>query len=107
MERDLKQTAAVFKALGDETRLTVLGLLRGGERCACVLLEDLEIGQSSLSYHMKILYEAGLVEGRQDGKWTHYRISARGREDALALLAQATLTDPDAKQEDRACCAVP
>jgi ArsR family transcriptional regulator len=54
---------------------------------------------------MKILYEAGLVESRQEGKWTHYKISAKGRAEALALLAQATLTDPAAKQEDPACCA--
>ena len=82
--------AKVFKAFCDVNRLQILELLRSGEKCACVLLEHLQIGQSTLSYHMKILCDSGVVTGRTEGKWRHYAISEQGREAALALLAQLT-----------------
>lgn len=82
--------AKVFKAFCDVNRLQILELLRSGEKCACVLLEHLQIGQSTLSYHMKILCDSGVVTGRTEGKWTHYSISEKGREAALALLQQLT-----------------
>ena len=94
--------ARIFQALSDPRRLAILAQLRGGEQCACVLLEKLAIGQSGLSYHMKILCESGLVKSRQEGKWTHYRLSASGREAAVALLRR--LTTPDAQQAPQACC---
>lgn len=75
-----KQDALLFKALSDEKRLCILELLRNGEKCACVLMEKMDIAQSALSYHMKILCESGLVDSRQEGKWTHYRISENGKE---------------------------
>ncbi|MBQ3108132.1 MAG: metalloregulator ArsR/SmtB family transcription factor [Clostridia bacterium] len=82
--------AAVFKAFCDPKRLAILELLRGGEKCACVLLSSLELTQSGLSYHMKILCESGIVLSRQQGKWTHYRLSAEGRERAAELLIKLT-----------------
>ena len=69
--RDHIADARVFKAFCDPNRLQILEKLRGGEKCACLLLEDLGISQSTLSYHMKILCEAGVVQGRAEGKWTH------------------------------------
>ena len=82
--------AKVFKAFCDENRLQILELLQTGEKCACVLLEDLNIGQSTLSHHMKILCESGIVAGRKEGKWTHYSISAEGTEAAKILLTKLT-----------------
>ena len=76
---DYRQEAKVFRALCDEKRLAILAQLRGGEKCACVLQEPLDLTQSGLSYHMKILCESGLVQSRQEGKWTHYRLSEAGR----------------------------
>ncbi|MDD3429107.1 MAG: metalloregulator ArsR/SmtB family transcription factor [Oscillospiraceae bacterium] len=90
METLHEKNAKVFKALCDEKRLAILELLRSGEKCACILIEQMEIGQSSLSYHMKILCESGIVESRQEGKWTHYRISESGSKQATALLIQLT-----------------
>ena len=75
-----KNDTIIFKALCDEKRLSILELLKGGEKCACVLMEELNIAQSALSYHMKILCESGIVTSRQEGKWTHYTISKSGRE---------------------------
>lgn len=97
-----EEHAKVFKAFCDEKRLKILELLRGGEKCACVLLEQLDLGQSGLSYHMKILVESGIVESRQEGKWTHYKISEKGSACAAALLKQ--LTTPDIELEDNICC---
>ncbi|MFR2836137.1 MAG: ArsR/SmtB family transcription factor [[Clostridium] nexile] len=80
----------IFKALCDEKRLSILELLKGGEKCACVLMEELNIAQSALSYHMKILCESGIVTSRQEGKWTHYTISKSGREYAIKRLTELT-----------------
>ena len=101
MNYELQQSAKVFKALCDPNRLAILELLRSGEKCACVLLEQLELKQSGLSYHMKILCESGIVVSRQEGKWTHYRLSGEGRERAVELLRQ--LTTPYAQQQDDGC----
>lgn len=90
MDRELQENARVFKALCDPNRLAILELLRRGEQCACVLLEQLELTQSGLSYHMKILCRSGIVESRQEGKWTHYRLSGEGRDRAVALLRELT-----------------
>lgn len=79
--------ARVFKAFCDETRLKVLEILKDGEQCACVLLEDVEIGQSTLSHHMKILVDSGVVLERKQGKWKYYSISEQGIEQAQMLLA--------------------
>lgn len=85
-----KNDTIIFKALCDEKRLSILELLKGGEKCACVLMEELDIAQSALSYHMKILCESGIVTSRQEGKWTHYTISKSGREYAIKRLTELT-----------------
>lgn len=64
--------AAVFKALGDETRLKIIEILSCGELCACDILESFNITQPTLSYHMKILTDCGLVKSRKDGSWIRY-----------------------------------
>lgn len=92
-----QDNAKVFKALCDPKRLAILEQLRSGEKCACVLQEPMDLTQSGLSYHMKILCDSGLVLSCQEGKWTHYRLSASGREEAVSLLL--ALTTPDPEQE--------
>lgn len=91
-----QESAAVFKALCDPKRLAILEQLRSGEKCACVLQEPMDLTQSGLSYHMKILCDSGLVVSRQEGKWTHYRLSGTGRDNAVRLLL--ALTAPDTEQ---------
>ncbi|MCI9336787.1 MAG: helix-turn-helix transcriptional regulator [Lachnospiraceae bacterium] len=90
-----QKCAKVFKALCDPKRLAILDQLRSGEKCACVLQEPMELTQSGLSYHMKILCDSGLVISRQEGKWTHYRLSEAGREQAVKLLRAVTTPDSD------------
>ncbi|MGT2750118.1 ArsR/SmtB family transcription factor [Streptococcus orisasini] len=88
-----KRDAQIFKALADEKRLQVLDYLQRGETCACVLIEALDIPQSALSYHMKILCQSGLVTSRQEGKWKHYSINRQGSSYAIERLEQLTLAD--------------
>ena len=73
-----KQVAIFFKALGDENRIQILKMLHTGEKCACKLLEALNITQPTLSHHMKILCDAGIVKGRKVGKWTYYSLNCEG-----------------------------
>ena len=102
MEATYEDQAKVFKAFCDEKRLRILELLRSGEKCACILVEQLDMAQSTLSYHMKILCESGVVDSRQDGKWTHYKISEKGSGFALELLK--TLTTQNTTTEANDCC---
>ena len=98
-----EERAKVFKALCDARRQRILELLHGGEKCACVLMEEMGMPQSSLSYHMKILCESGIVTSREEGKWTHYQISRQGSEKAVALLKTITAVEETDAEEIRCC----
>jgi len=78
MENSYKAIARMYKAFCDENRLHILELLKGGEHCACELLDELQISQSTLSHHMKILVDAEVVSVRKEGKWMHYSIDQEG-----------------------------
>jgi ArsR family transcriptional regulator len=69
------RAAELFHALSDETRLGILEMLRGGERCVCDLQDELEAAQSRLSFHLRVLKEAGLVTDRREGRWSYYSIA--------------------------------
>lgn len=75
MEKNYEEIGKVFKALGDPNRLKILDLIKLEEKCACKLLEELKIGQSTLSHHMKILCDSKIVNCRKDGKWSHYSLN--------------------------------
>lgn len=92
---DFSKDVKIFKALCDAKRLTILEYLKSGEKCACALIENMNIGQSALSYHMKILCDSGLVQTRQDGKWTHYSLSQSGSEYAAKRLLELTTPNSD------------
>ena len=94
-----QEQSKVFKALCDPKRLAILEQLRSGEKCACVLQEPLDLTQSGLSYHMKILCDSGVVVGRTEGKWTHYSLQEEGCAHARQLLAELTDTSGVASQD--------
>ena len=83
---DNKKIASMFKAFCDENRLQVLQLLRDGERCACSILDEMQITQPTLSHHMKILCDSGVVVGRKEGKWMHYSLSEDGLKNLMNYL---------------------
>lgn len=104
MGRDYTAEAKVFKVFCDEKRLRILELLRGGEKCACVLNEEMGMPQSTLSYHMKILCGAGVAVPRQEGKWTHYRVSPEGVKKAMEIL-RGFAASRTGRQEPASRCA--
>lgn len=72
---DLSRAVELFHALSDETRLEIVQRLRGGERCVCDLTDLLDAAQSRLSFHLKVLKDAGLVIDRREGRWVHYSLN--------------------------------
>ena len=80
------ENAKIFIAFCDETRLRVLELLRNGEACATMLLEQVDVCQSTLSHHMRVLVESGIVTTRKVGKWTYYSICESGMQYAIEHL---------------------
>ena len=92
----------IFKAFCDENRIRIIKMLRSGEKCACKLLEELNVTQPTLSHHMKILCDSGIVVGRKDGKWMHYSISAQGANAAADILKE--LTSVHNGCENKSCC---
>ena len=87
---DLSRVARLFHALSDETRLCLLAMLRDGERCVCDLTGALDSGQSRLSFHLKTLKDAGLVQDRKEGRWSYYSLvpeALEGLDEAVASLS--------------------
>ena len=82
-DSDTTQVARWFHALSDETRLRIVDMLQGGECCVCDLQESVGAAQSRLSFHLKVLREAGLVNDRKQGRWNFYSL----RPDALEEMA--------------------
>lgn len=80
----------VFKAFCDETRLNILDILKAGEQCGCMLLDKLNISQSTLSHHMRILCDSGIVVARKEGKWSHYSIDEEAVNRAKKLVDKYT-----------------
>ena len=96
---DEMKTALIFKAFCDENRIRIMKMLRSGEKCACKMLEELNVTQPTLSHHMKILCDSGVVIGRKEGKWMHYSISGDGAKIAKDLLKELTSTDCGCQKE--------
>ena len=86
MKKNFKETAAIFQGIGDEFRLQIIELLLEGEKNAMALKEVLKVPQSTLSYHMKVLCDSGIVTRRASGKWAFYQVSNEGCEKAIQIL---------------------
>ena len=70
-----KHTVSLFHALSDETRLSLLDQLKNGEKCVCELTDAMKTGQSRLSFHLKVLKEAGILRDRREGRWMYYSLN--------------------------------
>ena len=95
----LREDVKKIKALTDENRLAIMLALQHGEKCGCELLEELNITQPTLSHHMKILSDSGLVEYYKEGKWMHYSISEAGIECAQEYLTSLKNDKEDNRNE--------
>jgi ArsR family transcriptional regulator len=96
---DLRRAAQLFHALSDDTRLAILARLRRGERCVCELTDLLDTAQPRLSFHLKVLKDAGILLDRRDGRWVHYRIDPGALEAATGLLAVFRPQQPSLQAE--------
>jgi DNA-binding transcriptional ArsR family regulator len=107
----MKEFMSVAKALADESRVRVLMFLHGGELCVCQIVEMLGLAPSTVSKHMAVLYQAGLVESRKEGRWMYYRLAGRGAppcvRDAIRWVHECLEKDPqvraDAKRLGKVC----
>src|SRR5919112_5992069 len=84
---DTDRAARLFHALSDSTRLAIIEMLRRGERCVCDLTDALDAAQSRLSFHLKVLKDAGIVRDRKDGRWVHYELDREAFEEIEELVA--------------------
>ena len=100
---DTGRSASLFHALSDETRLSILERLRLGERCVCDLTDALDAAQSRLSFHLKVLKDAGLVTDRRDGRWMYYTLNQDALSEA-AELVEALASTPSAAERKTGCC---
>ena len=80
------RTAGLFHALSDETRIAILEMLEEGEKCVCELQERLDAAQSRLSFHLKVLKDAGFVTDRREGRWSYYDLNRSAFEQAEESL---------------------
>ena len=92
----------LFHALSDETRLEIIELLRRGERCVCELTDTLDAAQSRLSFHLRVLKDAGIVRDRKDGRWVYYELDPEAFEETEALVSAMK---PAAVKRTEKCCA--
>ena len=96
-----KEIAQIFKTLADESRVKiVLELLKTKELCACQLLQLVNCQQSTLSHHMKLFVESGIVNARKEWKWTHYSIDCQKLNELLAYLGDTKCTDTNNTDEN-------
>lgn len=81
-----EENAKVLKVLSDQNRLKIVDILSCGERCACDILEFFDFTQPTLSHHMKVLMDAGLVNVRKDGLWSYYSLNKLECNKVIATL---------------------
>ena len=101
----MRDVLTVTRALADENRLRILMALAPGERCVCEIIAMLGLAPSTVSKHMALLHQAGLVDVRKDGRWRHYRLAGRrapSHVKAAVRWVQGALAEDPAVERDRA-----
>ena len=102
VESKTNRAVDLFHALSDETRLEIVELLRKGERCVCELTDTLDAAQSRLSFHLRVLKDAGIVRDRKDGRWVHYELVPDAFEEVESLVSSMK---PRVLKRSESCCA--
>ena len=101
-DRRTDRAIKLFHALSDETRLEIIELLRKGERCVCELTDTLDAAQSRLSFHLRVLKDAGIVRDRKDGRWVYYELDREVFEEVETLVSRMK---PRVLGRSESCCA--
>ena len=100
---DTDRATQLFHALSDGTRLSILQRLRFGERCVCDMTDALDAAQSRLSFHLKVLKDAGLVTDRREGRWMYYTLNPEALAEVAATLAWLA-SEPRPSERKIGCC---
>jgi ArsR family transcriptional regulator len=100
---DADRAARLFHALSDRTRLSILERLRFGERCVCDMTDALDAAQSRLSFHLKVLKDAGLVTDRPEGRWMYYTLNQDTLGEVVDLI-EGLASVPTAAERKNDCC---
>jgi ArsR family transcriptional regulator len=100
---DTDRAVKLFHALSDGTRLSILQRLRFGERCVCEMTDALDAAQSRLSFHLKVLKDAGLVSDRREGRWMYYTLSPDTLDEAAKLISWLA-AEPSPSEQKSGCC---
>ena len=99
----MREFMAITKALADENRVSMLLALEGGELCVCQITELFGLAASTISKHLSILYQAGLVDSRKDGRWIYYSLPGKGistpAREAIRWVAKTLAEDPRAVED--------
>lgn len=101
---DLSRAVELFHALSDETRLSIVRRLQTGERCVCDLTDLLSAAQSRLSFHLKVLKDAGLVSDRRDGRWVHYSLNREAFAEIQDLIGDLRPSTRRLTVKEDGCC---
>lgn len=94
MNKNYESNAKIFKALSDPNRLEIIDILSCGEKCACDILENFQFTQPTLSHHMKVLIDCGLVKCRKEGLWSYYSLD-NTNSNKLVLFLMTIVTDTE------------
>jgi len=97
------RASELFHALSDETRLDILDILKNGERCVCDLTSALDAAQSRLSFHLKVLKDAGIVNDRKDGRWVHYELNHDAFAEIEELVGELKPRARSARKAQQCC----
>lgn len=101
---DTARAVQLFHALSDETRLGIIEMLDSGERCVCELQDTLNAAQSRLSFHLRVLKDAGIVTDRREGRWSYYELDREAFDEAEAILKELRPRARRASVRGAACC---
>jgi len=93
----------ILKALADENRVKILKMLRCGEMCVCDILDYLDLSQPTVSHHLKILYNAGLINYRKGGKWIYYSLNKSRIEELMDFLKELLVVPEKCDYKRRNC----
>lgn len=99
-----EEVANICKAMSDANRLRIIEMLTTGEKCGCELLEELQVTQPTLSHHMKVLSDCGLVSSYKEGKWQHYSINCEKFTEYKEYISSMTCCKTNDGNEIKCCC---
>ena len=97
----MKDLVTIFKALSDKTRLRILKLLEHGELCVCDIVVAFDMIQPKVSFHLSVLKQAGLLKGRKEGKWMHYRIDGSDLFKRFVIMSIVDKIPEETLRDDR------